>query len=130
MVGGIAKAIDGWLSGLQENGQQVSILSMLPDSEEIRRQINGLPSRNYSEDWLLLPPRRSVFADRFVPIRKFRSGIFRFKQKNLILQKTSQIIKTYQPDWVIFSVLNPLCCTALPLVNQFQISIRRDCLWF
>lgn len=120
IVGGIANCLDGWLGGLAELGHDVCMLSILPEGTIPSQE--KLSPRRYREEWLSLPKRRENTADRFLPLRKVRSGIFLIRQNHLVLRRFDRVVKTFQPDRVIFCVMNRLCCQALPQAKHYGFS--------
>lgn len=121
LVGGIARCLDGWLSGLAESGHEVCVLSLLP--EAIIGRTTGLPARAYRESWLGLLDREDRIADCVLPLRKVRSAVFLLRRKRLILKRFGELVDTFQPDWTIFAVLNPTCCA--PVVEASNRGLRR-----
>lgn len=119
IVGGIANCLDGWLMGLAELRHTVCMLSILPEGIVTSRE--KLSPRGYREEWLALPERRENTADRLLPLRKIRSGIFLARQHQLIEQHFDRAVKTFQPDCVVFCVLNPVCCQTLAHAKQLGL---------
>ncbi len=116
IVGGIANCLDSWLSGLAELGHEVSMLSLLPPEQE--GKLEELTPRKYQEEWLVLPQRREWAVERFVPLRKVRSGAYRMHRWLMIRRRFAHLVAAFQPDWVIFSVINPVCCVPLGEVKR------------
>ena len=113
VVGGIARALDGWLTGLTMAGHEVCVLSML--SEGWSSKIQGLTERPYREEWLWLPDRIENVWDQLIMTGKLRSALYLVRQRRLIEQRTAQVLTKFKPDVGVFAVLNPVNC--LPL-NQ------------
>lgn len=111
MIGGIANCLDSWLSGIAENDLDVCMLGLLP--HELIDKVKLLHSRPYREEWCFLEERKPQFLDGLALFRKFNSGIFLIRQSWAVGQKYRKLAKDFQPDWVVFSVLNPVCCIPL-----------------
>ncbi len=111
VIGGISRALDGWLTGLAEAGHEVEMLSLIPSS--LHFDLSSLPSRNYAEKWYPLPVRRDHVVDRFFVLRKLRSAVFSLLRRRFIISSFRKEMEIFKPDWVIFSILNELCCAPL-----------------
>lgn len=105
--------------GLAELGHDVCMLSMLPAS--VSSKSRALPPRAYREEWRALLERRENALDRFVPFRKIRSAIFLAREHRLIARHFHQTVKTFRPDWIVFSVLNSVCCQELAHAKKMGI---------
>ena len=120
VVGGVASALDSWLTGLAENGHQVLMLGLM--NKASLKGKDSLNPRQYAEEWVVLPDRVDSHWDDFLLLRKARSAEFLRWRRLLILQRFTQVADVFQPDWVIFSVLNQVCCT--PLGEAKRLGLR------
>jgi glycosyltransferase involved in cell wall biosynthesis len=120
VVGGVAHALDGWMTGLADIGHEVRMVALLP--EETVARCSSLPKRPYSERWVSLPEREENMADRFLPFRKLRSAVFLHRRRRAVLDAFEEEVSTFVPDCVVFSVMNEVCC--LPLHRAKQMKLR------
>lgn len=116
VIGGVAQALDGWLTGLAERGHTVRMIALLPRT--VVAQCSSLPQRNYSERWLALPERHENTLDAFLPFRKIRSALFLLRRRRAVLDLFEEEIAAFAPDWIIFSVINEVCCLPLAIAKQ------------
>lgn len=120
IIGGVARALDGWMTGLAEAGHAVRMLALLPQS--IVSSCSSLDHRPYAERWVSLPQRDENILDSFVPMRKVRSAFFLQKRRRIVLEAFEEELSRYEPDWVIFCVMNEVCC--LPLARTKQTTLK------
>jgi glycosyltransferase involved in cell wall biosynthesis len=119
IVGGVAHALDGWLTGLADIGHEVRMIALLPKETVVR--CSSLPKRPYSERWVSLPEREENMADRFVPFRKLRSAVFLHRRRRFVLDAFEEEVATFAPDWVVFSVMNEVCCLSLHRAKHMKL---------
>jgi phosphatidyl-myo-inositol dimannoside synthase len=114
--GGVAHAVDGWLTGLAEAGHDVTVLSLVPPGRLVDRSL--LVERNYREAWVSLPTRSEHFLDRIVLFRKVRSLFFLRGVRALVIETVKELVKKHEPGWVFFCVLNDVCCIPLRYLKR------------
>ena len=108
IVGGIARTLDGWLSGMAELGHDVTMVGLLSESALVGR--HELLPRLYREEWLTLPERCESRLDKILPLRKMRSAVYVLLRDHFVRQSFILLLEEIRPDWVIFSVVNSVCC--------------------
>lgn len=119
MIGGIANCLDSWMSGLVENDVEVHSFGLLSDS--FQKQVSTLMPRKYREEWLFFD-RKTHFGDNFWITRKIWSMIFIIHRNTLIMRTFQRLVEEIQPDQIVFSVLNPVCC--MPLNYALQKGLK------
>lgn len=96
--GGVARCLDGWLTGLSELGYRAGILSLLPPAI---LEIAPGPRREYREWFIPRPDRLPSRADAAVPVRKLRTAVFMLLHHLRVHRKIAHMIRSLQPTRVV-----------------------------
>ena len=101
--GGVARCIDGWLTGLSELGYRVGIISLLP--------VNHVgaprgPKRDYEEWAVSNPDRGASAADALLPLRKLRTAAFLARNYLRERSRIAGLIRTIRPARIVLGTVD------------------------
>ncbi len=101
--GGVARCLDGWLTGLSELGYRAGILSLLPPAITA---IEPAPRRQYRAWSIPNPDRKSSGVDAVLPVRKLRTAVFVLLHHLKVRRRIAHLIRSLQPRRVVLGFVD------------------------
>ncbi len=119
LCGGVARCLDGWLTGLSELGYRAGILSLLP--QELA-DLAPNPERRYGEWRVSTPQRLASRLDTLPLARKLRTALFLLQRHISTRMRLTEMIRKLRPAHLVVGFIDRDTPFFLRLASEVRAS--------